>query len=122
MTLRYRWWTPLAALAVLIAAWILGSVIIHSIARHHALEGTVIALDYNPTQFIWHPQLQTCAGNPPTCTTIPAWMQVIPENWNVRVRDDTATEDWHEVDQVVYESCVVGAYWPGEDGFCRTTR
>lgn len=92
----------------------------HAVTRHHALEGKVIAKDYNPAHVIFIP-ITHCSGNPPVCTTtyIP---QFIPENWNVRVIDDTDTEDWHQVEPYVYDGCDLGDYWPGEDLPCRETK
>lgn len=82
----------------------------------------MIALDHNPINLIVIPGWTSCSGNPPVCTYHPGYTSVIPENWNLRVRDDTDTEDWHEVDQRVYDGCSLGDYWPGEDGSCRPAR
>lgn len=115
----------LSPLRVVTAAALIGIVLLwggcsawHSIRRHHALEGIVIAKDYNPAHVILIP-IVSCSNNVCTTTYIP---QFIPENWNVRVKDEVETEDWHQISETVFEDCDLGDYWPGEDLPCRETK
>lgn len=120
----------IGCLGVLILLALVCRPILHSLFRHRASHGAVEAINYiaahneSYLQPIPHVNCQPQSNGKTTttvCTTTYTYIPMtrhVSDEWDVRVKDETGTEDWVSVSEEVYHSCQVGLYYPGDGQLC----